>query len=189
MARTSGKIAGRGQTLYLDGRTQSGRGAGVGAIFWKENYASRKVYLIFGAMRDKGRGRSDRHAFFPPWPTKVVFFTQPGTPRAVSARQLAEKWAGDHAAKIHRDRGRGAGSWQFALFEGRARRTPSSSPGSLYLVGELRPMCGNARRKSRVALEKTVEWGLPFQGCFAGRRGPAFCFVGAQNFQGRVSNA
>ncbi len=72
-----------------------------------------------------------------------VIFTQPGTPRAVSARQLAEM-AGDHAKKftVIEDA-------EQALESALAKAGPEDAvfiTGSLYLVGELRH-AWNARGK------------------------------------------
>jgi dihydrofolate synthase/folylpolyglutamate synthase len=72
-----------------------------------------------------------------------VIFTQPGTPRAVSAKQLAEM-AGDHAKKffVIEDA-------EQALESALAKAGPEDAvfiTGSLYLVGELRHVW-NARRK------------------------------------------
>src|SRR5258707_11558658 len=81
--------------VYLDGAHNPGAAREL-ARFLEENFAARKVYLTFGALRDKaldqGTGMRFPHAH-------EVIFTQPGTPRAVSARQLAEM-AGDHAKEF-----------------------------------------------------------------------------------------
>src|SRR5258708_16157749 len=81
--------------VYLDGAHNPGAAREL-ARFLEENFAGRKVYLIFGAMRDKAVDEVTG-MFFPH--AHEVIFTQPGTPRAVSARQLAEI-AGDNAAKF-----------------------------------------------------------------------------------------
>jgi dihydrofolate synthase/folylpolyglutamate synthase len=117
--------------VYLDGAHNPGAAREL-ALFLEENFAGRKVYLIFGAMRDKAvdevTGMLFPHA-------QEVIFTQPGTPRAVSARQLADM-AGDHAKKfaVIEDA-------EQALESALANAGPEDAifiTGSLYLVGELR---------------------------------------------------
>jgi dihydrofolate synthase/folylpolyglutamate synthase len=125
--------------VYLDGAHNPGAAREL-ARFLKENFAERKVYLIFGAMRDKAVDEVTGMLF--PHAHEVIF-TQPGTPRAVSARQLAEM-AGDHATKfaVIEDAEQ---ALEFAL----ARAGPEDAifiTGSLYLVGELRHTW-NARRR------------------------------------------
>jgi dihydrofolate synthase/folylpolyglutamate synthase len=125
--------------VYLDGAHNPGAAREL-AQFLKQNFAGRKVYLIFGAMRDKAVDEVTGMLF--PHAHEVIF-TQPGTPRAVSARQLAEM-AGDHARR-------------FAVIENAEQALDSALTkagpedavfitGSLYLVGELRHIW-NARRK------------------------------------------
>jgi len=117
--------------VYLDGAHNPGAAREL-AKFLQENFAGRRIYLIYGAMRDKAvdevAGLLFPHAY-------EVVFTQPGTPRAVSATQLAEM-AGDHAARfsIHPD---AAGALESVV----AVAGPEDVifiTGSLYLVGELR---------------------------------------------------
>jgi dihydrofolate synthase/folylpolyglutamate synthase len=125
--------------VYLDGAHNPGAAREL-AQFLEENFAGRKVYLIFGAMRDKALDEVTGMLF--PHAHEVIF-TQPGTPRAVSARQLAEM-AGDHAKKftVIEDAER-------ALESALSKAGPEDAvfvTGSLYLVGELRH-AWNARRK------------------------------------------
>ena len=117
--------------VYLDGAHNPGAAREL-ARFLEENFAGRKVYLIFGAMRDKAVDEVTGMLF--PHAHEVIF-TQPGTPRAVSARQLAEM-AGDHATKfaVIEDA-------EQALESVLAKAGPEDAifiTGSLYLVGELR---------------------------------------------------
>ena len=117
--------------VYLDGAHNPGAAREL-ARFLEENFAGRKVYLIFGAMRDKAVDEVTGMLF--PHAHEVIF-TQPGTPRAVSARQLAEM-AGDHARKfaVIEDA-------EQALESALAKAGPEDAifiTGSLYLVGELR---------------------------------------------------
>ena len=125
--------------VYLDGAHNPGAAREL-AHFLGENFTGRKVYLIFGAMRDKALDEVTGMLF--PHAHEVIF-TQPGTPRAVSARQLAEM-ASDHAKKfvVIEDA-------QQALESALAKAGPEDAiliTGSLYLVGELRH-AWNARRK------------------------------------------
>jgi len=125
--------------VYLDGAHNPGAAREL-ARFLGENFAGRKVYLIFGAMRDKAVDEVTGMLF--PHAHEVIF-TQPGTPRAVSAKQLAEM-AGDHAKKfvVIEDA-------EQALESALAKAGPEDAifiTGSLYLVGELRHVW-NARRK------------------------------------------
>jgi dihydrofolate synthase/folylpolyglutamate synthase len=117
--------------VYLDGAHNPGAAREL-AAFLQENFAERRVYLIYGAMRDKAvdevAGLLFPHAY-------EVVFTQPGTPRAVSAAQLAEM-AADHAAcyamipnaEEALENVLGRAGVEDAVF----------ITGSLYLVGELR---------------------------------------------------
>ncbi|HET6931897.1 MAG TPA: folylpolyglutamate synthase/dihydrofolate synthase family protein [Candidatus Acidoferrum sp.] len=125
--------------VYLDGAHNPGAARAL-ARFLEENFAGRKVFLIFGAMRDKAVDEVTGTLF--PYAQEVIF-TQPGTPRAVSARQLAEM-AGDHARQftIIEDA-------KLALESALAKAGPEDAvfiTGSLYLVGELRH-AWNARGK------------------------------------------
>lgn len=125
--------------VYLDGAHNPGAAREL-AHFLEENFAGRRVYLIFGAMRDKAvdevTGLLFPHAY-------EVIFTQPGTPRAVSATRLAEM-AGDHAARVMVIK-----DAEQALETALAKAKPEDAifiTGSLYLVGEMRHLW-NARRK------------------------------------------
>jgi dihydrofolate synthase / folylpolyglutamate synthase len=125
--------------VYLDGAHNPGAAREL-ARFLDENFVDRKVYLIFGAMRDKAVDEVTGMLF--PRAHEVIF-TQPGTPRAVSARQLAEM-AGDHAKKftVIEDA-------EQALESALSKAGPEDAvfiTGSLYLVGELRHVW-NTRRK------------------------------------------
>lgn len=125
--------------VYLDGAHNPGAAREL-AAFLKENFAGRKVFLIFGAMRDKAvdevTGLLFPHA-------QEVIFTQPGTPRAVSATQLAAM-AGDHAARftIIKD---ATEALESALTKAGAEDAIFIT-GSLYLVGEMRRVWNTRRR-------------------------------------------
>jgi len=125
--------------VYLDGAHNPGAAKEL-ARFLEENFVGRRVYLIFGAMRDKAVDEVTGMLF--PRAQEVIF-TQPRTPRAVSARQLAEL-AGDHAKKfaVIEDA-------EHALESALSKAGPEDAifiTGSLYLVGEMRH-AWNARRK------------------------------------------
>jgi len=117
--------------VYLDGAHNPGAAREL-AAFLRENFAGRRVYLIYGAMRDKAVDEVAGLLF--PYAYEVVF-TQPGTPRAVSAAQLAEM-AGDHAARFTVIK-----NAEEAMESVLAKAGPEDAlfiTGSLYLVGELR---------------------------------------------------
>jgi dihydrofolate synthase/folylpolyglutamate synthase len=116
---------------YVDG-THNPAGAREIAVFWEQFLAGRKIYLIYGAMRDKA---VDEIAglLFPR--AAAVILTTPAQSRAISAPLLAEMTA-HHAqqSEIIPDPAK-------AL----ARALELASPedvifitGSLYLVGDLR---------------------------------------------------
>jgi dihydrofolate synthase/folylpolyglutamate synthase len=120
-----------GPDVYLDGAHNPGAAREL-AKFLQENFAGRRIYLIYGAMRDKAVDEVAGLLF--PQAYEVVF-TQPGTPRAVSAAQLAEM-AGDHATQFSIVQNAGE-----ALELVLAKARPEDAifiTGSLYLVGELR---------------------------------------------------
>ena len=125
--------------VYLDGAHNPGAAREL-ARFLEENFAGRKVYLIFGAMRDKAVDEVTGMLF--PHAHEVIF-TQPGTPRAVSARQLAEMAATTpQKFTVIEDA-------EQALESALSKAGPEDAifiTGSLYLVGELRHVW-NARRK------------------------------------------
>jgi dihydrofolate synthase / folylpolyglutamate synthase len=117
--------------LYFDG-THNPAGARVLLAFWKDNFDGRRIFLVYGAMRDKA---VDEVAglLFPRADT--VILTEPRQPRAVSAPLLAELTA--HFARrtiVERE--------PFAALEAALRMANPEdavfATGSLYLVGELR---------------------------------------------------
>ena len=117
--------------IYLDG-THNPAGAKELLKFCKENFAGRRIVLVYGAMRDKA---VDEIAglLFPA--ADFVIFTQPLQPRAISAPLLAEMTG--HLAKSSvvvpdpadaLERAVDIASGDDAVF----------ATGSLYLVGDLR---------------------------------------------------
>ena len=117
--------------VYLDGAHNPGAAREL-ARFLEENFAGRRVYLLFGAMRDKAVDEVSGILF--PHATEVIF-TQPKTPRAVSAAQLAAL-ANHHAAKFSV-----IADAEKALEAAMEKARPEDAifvTGSLYLVGQLR---------------------------------------------------
>lgn len=115
---------------YLDG-AHNPSGARELLKFWEENYADRRIFLIYGAMRDKA---VDEIAglLFPQVDT--VILTEPRQPRAISAALLAEMTA--HHAKHFHVVPDPAEALEAAL--GLANSTDAVfATGSLYLVGDL----------------------------------------------------
>jgi dihydrofolate synthase/folylpolyglutamate synthase len=117
--------------VYIDG-THNPAGARELLKFWEDNFAGRRILLVYGAMRDKA---VDEIAglLFPR--ADLVLLTEPHQPRAISAPLLSEMTA--HLARnsmIVPD--------PIAALE---RAIDLSTPedavfatGSLYLVGDLR---------------------------------------------------
>jgi len=117
--------------LYLDG-AHNPAGARELLKFWKENYEGRRIFLVYGAMRDKAVDEISSLLF--PHATAVVL-TEPHHPRAISAPLLAEMTS--HDAKdtiVVRDPGE---ALETALERAGAQDAVFAT-GSLYLVGELR---------------------------------------------------
>jgi dihydrofolate synthase/folylpolyglutamate synthase len=117
--------------LYLDG-AHNPAGARELLKFWKGNYAGRRIFLVYGAMRDKAVDEISG-LLFPH--VAAVILTEPRQPRAISAPLLAEMTS--HDAKetiVVRDPGK-------ALESALQLAGPGDvvfATGSLYLVGELR---------------------------------------------------
>jgi len=118
-------------TVYLDG-THNPAGARELLKFWEENFAGRRIFLVYGAMRDKA---VDEIAglLFPR--AETVILTEPRQPRAISASLLAEM-TGHLAARaeIVRDP---AEALERAIELARGDDAVFAT-GSLYLVGDLR---------------------------------------------------
>jgi dihydrofolate synthase/folylpolyglutamate synthase len=117
--------------LYLDG-AHNPAGSRELLKFWKENYAGRRIILVYGAMRDKAVDEISGLLF--PHAAAVVL-TEPRQPRAISAPLLAEMTS--HDAKetiIVRDPGEALE----AALELAGPQDAVFATGSLYLVGELR---------------------------------------------------
>ena len=125
--------------VYLDGAHNPGAAREL-ALFMEENFAGRRVYLIYAAMRDKAvdevTGLLFPHA-------EEVIFTEARTPRAISAAQLQEI-AGHHAAR-HSSIPDAEQAMQAALAKASPRDVIVIT-GSLYLVGQVRKAWREARK-------------------------------------------
>jgi dihydrofolate synthase / folylpolyglutamate synthase len=131
--------------IYLDGAHNPGAAREL-ARFLEENFANRRILLIYGAMRDKAVDEVTGLLF--PLAAEITF-TQPDNPRAVSASQLAHM-AGHHAARFSI-----VDNAESALDVVLAHAQPDDVifvTGSLYLVGQLRRAW-----KSRVNVQNAVE--------------------------------
>jgi dihydrofolate synthase/folylpolyglutamate synthase len=117
--------------VYLDGAHNPSAAREL-AKFWAENFAGRRIWLVYGAMRDKA---VDEIAglLFPL--VHHVILTQPLQPRAVSAQVLAEMTADlTQSVSVIPDPSE-------ALEDAIANATPEDvifASGSLFLVGDLR---------------------------------------------------
>jgi dihydrofolate synthase / folylpolyglutamate synthase len=117
--------------VYLDGAHNPGAAREL-ALFWEQQFANRKIFLLYGALRDKAVDEVAGILF--PQAAEVIF-TEPRTSRAISAGQLGEI-AAHHAlrsvvmadAEQALDYALGKAAADDAIF----------ITGSLYLVGQLR---------------------------------------------------
>lgn len=117
--------------IYLDGAHNPGAAREL-AAFLEQNFKGRKIWLIYGALRDKAvdevAGQLFQHA------TEVIF-TEPRTSRAISAPRLAE--IASHHASSFTVVSSAELALDLALSEA-ASRDVIFVTGSLYLVGQLR---------------------------------------------------
>jgi dihydrofolate synthase / folylpolyglutamate synthase len=125
--------------VYLDGAHNPSAAFEL-AAFLEQNFAGRKIWLLFAALRDKA---VDEVAglLFPR--AEEVILTAPRTPRAVSPAQLAEI-AGHHAARFSV-----IPEAEQALDYALSKAAPDDAifiTGSLYLVGQLRHYWKNRAR-------------------------------------------
>jgi dihydrofolate synthase/folylpolyglutamate synthase len=114
------------------------------ATFLEENFHGRRIYLLFGAMRDKAVDEVTGLLF--PHAHEVIF-TEARTPRAISAQRLKDI-AGHHAA-----RSMVIADAEEALDKALAKAGPQDAifvTGSLYLVGQLRSAWKKRARVARV---------------------------------------
>jgi dihydrofolate synthase / folylpolyglutamate synthase len=117
--------------VYVDGAHNPGAAREL-AGFWEENFAGRKIFVIYGALRDKAVDEIAGVLF--PYASEVVF-TEPRTSRAISASQLSE------IAAHHAPRSSVIADAEQALDYVLSKAAPQDAifvTGSLYLVGQLR---------------------------------------------------
>ena len=117
--------------VYLDGAHNPSAAREL-AAFLEENFVGRRIFLLYGAMRDKAVDEVAGLLF--PHAAEVVF-TEPRTPRAISASQLEE------IAAHHAPQSRVIADAEQALDYVLAKAAPNDAvfiTGSLYLVGQLR---------------------------------------------------
>ena len=117
--------------VYLDGAHNPGAAREL-AQFLEQRFAGRKIWLIYGALRDKAVDEIAGQLF--PHATEVIF-TGPRTSRAISAARLAEI-ASHHAPSFTV-----ISSAEQALDQTLAEAAPDDAvfiTGSLYLVGQVR---------------------------------------------------
>jgi dihydrofolate synthase/folylpolyglutamate synthase len=117
--------------VYLDGAHNPAAAREL-AYFLEQNFASRKVWLIYAALRDKAV--DEVAGFLFPHAAEVIF-TAPRTSRAVSATQLAEIVG--HLAARFSVMPDAEHAFEYALAEA-APEDAIFITGSLYLVGQLR---------------------------------------------------
>ena len=125
--------------IYLDGAHNPSAAREL-SLFLEQNFAGRRIYLLFGAMRDKAVDEVTGLLF--PRASEVIF-TQPGNPRAISAAQLAEM-AGHHAEHFAV-----MPNAEAALDLVLSKARPEDAifiTGSLYLVGQLRHVWKERRK-------------------------------------------
>jgi dihydrofolate synthase/folylpolyglutamate synthase len=117
--------------VYLDG-THNPAGARELVAFWEQEFAGRRIHLVYGAMRDKA---VDEVAglLFPRAATVVL--TQSRQPRALSAEALAAMT--NHLAESVEVIPEPSAALEHAL-ESAAPENVIFVTGSLYLVGDLR---------------------------------------------------
>jgi dihydrofolate synthase/folylpolyglutamate synthase len=118
-------------TVFLDG-THNPAGARELVAFWQEQFAGRRVILIYGAMRDKAVDEITGLLF--PHAARILI-TQPRQPRAISAAALAgmTRHLSEHMDIVEVP--------EEAMEEALEMAGPEDvifATGSLYLVGDLR---------------------------------------------------
>jgi dihydrofolate synthase/folylpolyglutamate synthase len=117
--------------IYLDG-THNPAGARELLKFWEENFAGRKIILVYGAMRDKAVDEI-AGVLFPR--AGAVILTEPRQPRAISASLLSEMTA-YHARQVAVERD------PFQALEQGIKMARGDdvifATGSLYLIGDIR---------------------------------------------------
>jgi dihydrofolate synthase / folylpolyglutamate synthase len=124
--------------VYLDG-THNPAGARELVAFWEEQFPGRRIYLIYGAMRDKAVDEVAGLLF--PHATHVIL-TQSPQPRSISAATLASLT--QHLAPSAEVIPEPATALERAI-ELAAPEDVVFATGSLYLVGDLRRYWSSCR--------------------------------------------
>lgn len=117
--------------IYLDGAHNPAAAREL-AAFLEENFPGRKIWLIYGALRDKSVDEVAGWLF--PLAAEVII-TEPRTPRSISAHQLAE------IASHHAHHSEAIPDAERAMDYALTNAKPEDAifiTGSLYLVGQLR---------------------------------------------------
>jgi dihydrofolate synthase/folylpolyglutamate synthase len=117
--------------VYLDGAHNPAAAREL-AAYWDEHFSGRRIHLVYGALRDKAVDEVAGILFSR---TSTVVLTEPPTPRAISARQLAEMT--DHFGARVQIVIEPEAALERAL-ELAAPHDAVFVAGSLYLVGALR---------------------------------------------------
>jgi dihydrofolate synthase / folylpolyglutamate synthase len=117
--------------IYVDGAHNPGAAREL-AAFWEETFGGRRIFLLYGALRDKAVDEIAGVLF--PRAAEVVF-TEPRNSRAISASQLSEI-AAHHA--VHSSAIADAEQALDYLLSKAAPQDAVFVTGSLYLVGQLR---------------------------------------------------
>jgi dihydrofolate synthase/folylpolyglutamate synthase len=133
--------------LYLDG-THNPAGARELAAFWEEQFAGRRIYLIYGAMRDKAVDEIAGLLF--PRAASVIL-TQSPQPRSISVATLASLTR--HLAPSVEIIPEPGAALERAL-DLAAPDDVVFATGSLYLAGDLH-QCWDARSRSHVTPSST----------------------------------
>jgi dihydrofolate synthase/folylpolyglutamate synthase len=116
--------------IYVDG-THNPSGARELLSFWKENFAGRRIFLVYGAMRDKAVDEIASLLFSR---AETVIFTSPRQSRAISAPLLSE--IASHFAKQAYTVSDPAQAIERAI-ELAGPEDAIFVTGSLYLVGDV----------------------------------------------------
>lgn len=117
--------------VFLDG-AHNPAGARALARFWEEDFPSRRIILVYGAMRDKAVGEI-AEILFPK--AETVILTQPGQPRAASPETIREMSGHLNQHLLIEE------SPVAALARAIAMASPDDAifvTGSLYLVGDIK---------------------------------------------------
>jgi dihydrofolate synthase/folylpolyglutamate synthase len=125
--------------VFLDGAHNPAAAREL-AAYWDENFPGRRIWLIYGALRDKAVDEIAGQLF--PRAAGVIL-TEPRTTRAISAKLLAEL-TGHHAAQV-----RVMPDAEEAVERALAVAAPEDAifvTGSLYLVGQVRHFWKNRAR-------------------------------------------